>query len=400
MRMIIVGGGQAAAAAARTMRNEGFDGRITILSDEHYHPYERPPLSKAVLRGAADAQSTCLLNGETARDLNVELRLGQRAEAIDRDTQSVKLSSGEMLAYDRLLIATGSRARTLGAPFAGKSNVFYLRSLDDAAALRAAMARGGKLLSIGAGWIGLEVAATAREMGMEAAVVDIADRLCGRSLPMDVGEALAAVHRSHGTAIHLGTSVDEVMGQDRIDSVTLSNGETLQTDIVVIGIGAIANDAIAAEAGLETGNGVIVDDYLRTSDPKIFAAGDVAAMRVGGGRPVRMESWANAQDQGAAAARNMLDKGGPYTINTWFWSDQFDLNIQMIGDIQPANGTVLTRKGEGIAFTRFSLVDGRLAGAVCFGTPRDMAVIRRLMAKGYVGTDDALATAPDLRKLL
>lgn len=400
MRIVIIGGGQAAASAARTLRNEGFDGSLTIVSDERHHPYERPPLSKAVLQGTADAWRTCLLDDETARSLDVAIRLGQRAEAIDRTTQTVRLSSGEKLAYDRLLIATGSRARTLGAPYAGKSNVFYLRSLDDAEALRTAMARGGKLLSIGAGWIGLEVAATARKMGMEATVVEIADRLCGRSLPTDVGEALAAVHRSHGTVIHLGTSVDAVAGQDRIENVTLSNGETLLTDIVVIGIGAIANDTIAAAAGLETGNGVIVDECLHTSDPKIFAAGDVAAMRISGGRPVRMESWANAQDQGAAAARNMLDKGAPYTINTWFWSDQYDLNIQMIGDIQPANGTVLTRQGEGIAFTRFSVADSRLVGALCFGAPRDMAVIRRLMAKSYAVTDDALVTAPDLRKLL
>lgn len=399
-QVIIIGGGQAAASAARTLREQGFKGGITILSEERYYPYERPPLSKAVLQGVADANSTCLLSDEAARSQNIDVRLGQRAEAIERDTRMVKLSSGERLPYDRLLIATGSRARTLDGAFAGKSNVFYLRSLDDAASLRAAMGPGKRVLSIGAGWIGLEVAATARKMGMQATVVELADRLCGRSLPKDVGAVLAEVHRDHGTVVHLNTSIESVGGRDRIETVTLSNGETLSVDMVVVGVGAIANDALARDAGLETANGVVVDEFLRTSDPRIFAAGDVAALRLGDGRPVRMESWANAQDQAAAAARNMLGKDVPYTVNTWFWSDQYDLNIQMIGDVQPEGGTVLLRKGEGKAFTRFSVAGGRLVGAICFGVPRDMAIVRRLMSKGYMVTDDALTTAPDLRKLL
>lgn len=399
-QVVIIGGGQAAASAARTLREQGFEGGVTILSEEAYYPYERPPLSKAVLQGAADANSTCLLGEEAARSQNINVRLGQRAEAIDRDRKVVKLASGESLPYDRLLITTGSRARTLDGAFAGRSNVFYLRSLDDAAALKAAMAPGKHLLSIGAGWIGLEVAATARKMGMQATVVELADRLCGRSLPADVGALLAEVHREQGTVVHLNTAIESVGGRDRIETVTLSNGQTLAVDLVVVGIGAVANDALGRDAGLETANGIVVDEFLRTSDPNIFAAGDVAAMRIGEGRPARMESWANAQDQAAAAARNILGKEMPYAVNTWFWSDQYDLNIQMIGNIQPEGGSVLVRKGEGKAFTRFSVADGRLVGAICFGAPRDMAIIRRLMSKGYVVTDDALATAPELRKLL
>jgi len=399
-QVVIIGGGQAAASAARTLREQGFEGGVTILSEEAYYPYERPPLSKAVLQGTADANSTCLLGEDVVRSHNITVRLGQRAEAIERDTQMVRLSSGERLPYDCLLIATGSRARKLDGAFAGKSNVFYLRSLDDAAALRATMAPGRHLLSIGAGWIGLEVAATARKMGIRATVVELADRLCGRSLPADVGAILAEVHRENGTVIHLNTAIESVGGRDQIETVTLSNGQTLSVDMVVVGIGAIANDALARDAGLETADGIVVDEFLRTSDPRIFAAGDVAAMRLGGGRPVRMESWANAQDQAAAAARNMLGKDVPYAVNTWFWSDQYDLNIQMIGDVRPEGGTVQVRKGEGKAFTRFSLADGRLVGAICFGVPRDMAIVRRLMAKGYLVSDDALTTASDLRKLL
>ena len=398
-RVVIIGGGLAAVSAAKTLRTEGFEGALTMVSEEPCLPYDRPPLSKAVLQGAADSQSICLLTEEARQKLEIELRINSRAETIDRVAQMVRLSTGDSLSYDRLLIATGSRARILDGPFAGKANVFYLRTIADAERLRAQMVPGRCLLSIGAGWIGLEVAATARKGGMKAVVVELAQMLCGRSLPMEVGMALGDVHRINGTEVYLNTSIRAVGGEGRVESVTLSNGETLAVDIVVIGIGAVANDSLAEEAGLETDNGIVVDQFLRTTDPLIFAAGDVAAQRVDGGRPVRRESWANAQDQ-AAAARNMLGHDKLYSINTWFWSDQYDLNIQMIGVNPAEEGAMLLRKDEGRSFTRFSVVDERLAGAICFDRPREMAVIRRLISKGYSVTDDALTTVRDLRELL
>ncbi|WP_425986777.1 NAD(P)/FAD-dependent oxidoreductase [Brevundimonas sp. TWP1-2-1b1] len=399
-RVVIIGGGLAAVSAAKTLRTEGFEGALTMVSEEPCLPYDRPPLSKAVLQGAADSQSICLLTEEARQKLEIELRINSRAETIDRVAQMVRLSTGDSLSYDRLLIATGSRARILDGPFAGKANVFYLRTIADAERLRAQMVPGRCLLSIGAGWIGLEVAATARKGGMKAVVVELAQMLCGRSLPMEVGMALGDVHRINGTEVYLNTSIRAVGGEGRVESVTLSNGETLAVDIVVIGIGAVANDSLAEEAGLETDNGIVVDQFLRTTDPLIFAAGDVAAQRVDGGRPVRRESWANAQDQAAAAARNMLGHDKLYSINTWFWSDQYDLNIQMIGVNPAEEGAMLLRKDEGRSFTRFSVVDERLAGAICFDRPREMAVIRRLISKGYSVTDDALTTVRDLRELL
>lgn len=399
-RVVIIGGGLAAVSAAKTLRTEGFEGALTMVSEEPCLPYDRPPLSKAVLQGAADSQSICLLTEEARQKLEIELRINSRAETIDRVAQMVRLSTGDSLSYDRLLIATGSRARILDGPFAGKANVFYLRTIADAERLRAQMVPGRCLLSIGAGWIGLEVAATARKGGMKAVVVELAQMLCGRSLPMEVGMALGDVHRINGTEVYLNTSIRAVGGEGRVESVTLSNGETLAVDIVVIGIGAVANDSLAEEAGLETDNGIVVDQFLRTTDPLIFAAGDVAAQRVDGGRPVRRESWANAQDQAAAAARNMLGHDKHYSINTWFWSDQYDLNIQMIGVNPAEEGAMLLRKDEGRSFTRFSVVDERLAGAICFDRPREMAVIRRLISKGYSVTDDALTTVRDLRELL
>lgn len=397
---VIIGGGQAAAAAARTLRDAGFGGTVTIVAQEDRLPYERPPLSKAVLLGAADAASTALLSEADLTALDITLLRGQRAVALDRERRRVRLSDGRVLPYDRLLLATGSRPRRLDGPLADRRNVFYLRSIDDAARLRAAMAPGKTLLSLGAGWIGLEVAATAREMGLTTVIVDLAERFCARCLPAEAASALEALHRRHGAKIHLSTGITGVTGTDTVEAVTLSSGEVVPVDLVVVGIGAVPNIELACEAGLETENGVVVDACLRTSDPNIFAAGDVAAMRDESGRLTRMESWANAQDQGAAAAHNMLGENRAYTPNSWFWSDQYDLNLQMIGDCPSGAAEVFLRQGAGEALSRLYVAGGRLAGAICFDAPRDMAMIRRLIARGYAPAGDELATAPDLRKLL
>ena len=302
--------------------------------------------------------------------------------------------------FDRLLLATGSRPRSFDGLLSGKSNVFYLRTLDDAENLRAAMEPGKTLLSVGAGWIGLEVAASARKMGLNALVVDVADRLCVRSLPNEVSVLLEKVHWDHGVDIHLNSGIAEVAGSERVDSVTLSSGEVLAVDIVVVGIGAVPNTELARDAGLEIDNGVVVDKFLRTSDPRIFAAGDVAALRGDDGSLLRMESWANAQDQGVCAAQNMLGREVPYVVNTWFWSDQHDVNIQMVGDLQSTDCNVFLRQGDGGSFTRFTVVDGVVVGAVSFGMPREMAIARRMVARRCSVRGDELETTPDLRKLL
>lgn len=399
-RFIIIGGGQCGAVAARTLRSEGFDGTVTIVSDETCVPYERPPLSKAVLLGDASGASTALFSADELRDLKIELISGKSAVFVDRDRGVVELSSGEALGFDRLLIATGSRPRVLDGPLSGKRNVFYLRTIDDAENLRAAMTPGKTLLSVGAGWIGLEVAASARKMGLKAVVVDVADRLCARSLPAEVAALLEDLHRDRGADIHLNTGLADVAGTGSVDSVTLSSGEVLAVDIVVVGIGVVPNTELACDAGLEIDNGVVVDRFLRTSDPRIFAAGDVAALRRDDGSIIRLESWANAQDQGAVAAQNMLGGQVPYVVNTWFWSDQYDVNIQMVGDLQSADSAVYFRRGDNGAFTRFTVTDGVVVGAVSFGMPREMAIVRRMVARRCAVRGDALETAPDLRKLL
>lgn len=399
-RFVILGGGQAAATAAKTLRGEGFEGAITIVAEEIWLPYERPPLSKAFLQGEMDAAKAALISEGDLADLNLDLLSGKRAVALNRKARKVKLSSGTELSYDRLLIATGCRPRQIDGPLSGKSNVSYLRTIDDAEKLRAAMAVGKTLLSVGAGWIGLEVAATARKLGMKAIVIEMADRICSRCLPAEVGSALEQLHRSHGTEIYLNTGITDVSGSDAAEAVRLSSGEVVPVDIVVVGIGAVPNTELADDAGLECDNGVIVDQFLRTSDPHISAAGDVAAMRCDDGRQIRMESWANAQDQAAVAARNMLGRNEPYSLNTWFWSNQYDLNLQMIGLCASEGAKVFLRQGKGGAFTRLYVAENELAGAVCFNMPRDMAMIRRLMAKKYSPVGDELETSSDLRNLL
>ncbi|MFG1280207.1 NAD(P)/FAD-dependent oxidoreductase [Xanthobacter autotrophicus] len=398
-RIVVIGGGQAAAMAVRTLRTDGYQGGISVLSEEGHLPYERPPLSKAVLTGTADVDSICLMPEGFVVEHYVDYRRGVRALAIDRTAQRVKTSTGESLAYDRLLIATGSRPRRIDGDLADRSNVFYLRTIEDSAAIRAAIAPGKTLLAIGAGWIGLEVAATARRLGMEAVVVEMADRACGRSLPADVGAALVSLHRDRGTRVLLETRVVGVEGTGQVDRVRLSNGETLDVAMVVVGIGAIPNDDIAREAGLEVVGGVLVDANTRTSDPLIFAAGDVAAFRTGEAL-WRLESWANAQNQGVAAAKNMLGLDAPYQPNTWFWSDQYDVNIQIIGSITDPLAQVFTRRGERQRFTQLYVRDRQIVGAICFGQPREMTFVRKLIRKSYRVSGDELETSEDLQKLL
>ncbi|KAA8605760.1 pyridine nucleotide-disulfide oxidoreductase [Salipiger aestuarii] len=399
--IVILGAGQSAASAAKTLRNGGYTGDLTLIGEENHLPYERPPLSKALLTGTATEESVCLLTQSFVEQHDIDFRRNVSARSIDREAQHVILSDGAQVPYDRLLIATGSHPRHLGNDLDSKSNVFYLRTIEDARAIRSALVPGGTLLALGAGWIGLEVAATARRLGMDVVVVEMADRACGRSLPNEVGEALIKLHEGHGTRVLLATQVSTIEGTDKVERVTLNNGEVLDISAVIVGIGAVANDDLARAAELEvvdTG-GIVVDRFTRTSDPHIYASGDVAVVKVGANL-VRFESWANAQDQGVAAAKNMLGQDISYEPNTWFWSDQYDINIQMIGRITDPGATVHTRPGENGRFTNFYVTNGRIDGVITFGQPRDMSFARKLIQKGYEVTGDELVTTENLRKLI
>ncbi len=380
-RIVIVGGGQAGGWAAKTLRDNGFAGRLVLVGNEAHPPYERPPLSKAVLAGAVPPEKTRLFKDALFDGLALDWRRGRRAQRIDRAAKRVHLDDGSDLAYDRLLICTGGRARPWDRNVPHGVAVLTLRTLDDALALRAHLGAGTRLLVVGGGWIGLEVAATARQQGVDVHVVEALPRLCARALPPVLSERLAAVHRGHGVGLSLGTTVERIEAIGSAGAgVTLANGEVLGADCLVAGLGMHANDELAREAGLECRHGIVVDHLCATSDPAIFAAGDVAVARNRWADDhVRLESWQNAQDQGIAAGLAMLDRLDRYDPVPRFWSDQYDLNIQIVGLAAADDRLVIRGRDTAGPFIAFALRDGLVRAAIGFNAGREMRTARRLV---------------------
>ena len=390
--IVVIGAGQAGGWAARTLRDEGFEGGIVVIGEEPYPPYERPPLSKEVLLGKEPAESSYLWPEGSFDDLGIELRTGVEATAIERAEKTVALSDGGAIAYDKLLIATGGRVRELPIEGATLEGVHYLRGIDDCTAIRADLGEGAKLVVIGGGWIGLEVAAAARMLGADVVVVEALDRLCGRALTADLAGYLLEVHRGHGVDIRLGTTVEALTGEGRVGGARLSGGETVAATAAVIGIGIVPNIELAEAAGLEVENGIEVDALCRTSDPDIFAAGDVTNHPNGLlGRNVRLESWENAQNQGIAAAKAMLGGETPYCEIPWFWSDQYDVNIQLVGLPTEFDDTVTRGDRTDGSFVEFYMKGGRIDGAAAINNPRDIRFAKRLMQAEKIVDPAALA---------
>lgn len=382
---LIIGGGQSGGWAARTLRGEGFEGRVLLIADEPFIPYERPPLTKQVLLGDQPAESTYLWPAESYDELNIELRLGVQATRISPPEHTIEIDGGETIPYDRLMIATGARVRRLAVAGAELAGVHYLRGIGDAEAIRADLTDGARVTVIGGGWIGLEVAAAATRLGGRVTVVEALGQLCGRALTPDLVDWVAALHRGHGVEIRLETSLERFEGDGRVARAVLSDGTSIETDLAVIGIGVVPNVELAAEAGLAVDNGIKVDDMGRGSDPDIFAAGDVTnhpnALL---GRRIRLESWENAQNQAIAAAKAMLDRGTAYAEIPWFWSDQYDVNIQLVGLPGDWSETVTRGDREAGQFLVFYLKDGRIDGAAAINSARDIRFARRLMAAGKI----------------
>ena len=390
--IVVIGAGQAGGWAARTLRDEGFEGGIVVIGEEPYPPYERPPLSKEVLLGKEPPESSYLWPEGSFDDLGIELRTGVEATAIERAEKTVALSDGGTIAYDKLLIATGGRVRKLPIEGATLEGVHYLRGIDDSAAIRADLGEGAKLVVIGGGWIGLEVAAAARMLGADVVVVEALEQLCGRALTPDLAAYLLDVHRGRGVDIRLGTTVEALTGESRVSGARLSGGEAVPATAAVIGIGIVPNVELAEAAGLEVENGIKVDALCRTSDPDIFAAGDVTNHPNGLlGRNVRLESWENAQNQGIAAAKAMLGGETPYCEIPWFWSDQYDVNIQLVG--LPADFEETVTRGDRTqgSFVEFYMKGGRIDGAAAINNPRDIRFAKRLMQAEKIVDPAALA---------
>jgi len=337
--VVIVGASLAGAKAAETLRAEGFTGRITLVGEESELPYERPPLSKGYLLGKEPRDSGQVHDQAWYAEQNIELRLGVRAEAVDRAAHTVTLADGQSLPYDRLLLATGSRVRALDVPGGENSGVRYLRTLPEADQLRADLKPGTQLVVVGAGWIGLEVAAAAREHGCTVAVVETDLLPLRRVLGDELGGLYQRLHATHGVEFHFDTGVREFGGLDgRITDVVLTDGTEIPADLVVVGVGIRPRTELAEAAGLELDNGIAVDERLRTSDPDIFACGDVAAWhsRLVGAR-IRVEHWANALHGGPAVAKSILDSDEIYDPVPYFYSDQYDLGMEYSGYV-PLHG--------------------------------------------------------------
>jgi 3-phenylpropionate/trans-cinnamate dioxygenase ferredoxin reductase subunit len=330
----IIGGGLAGAKAAEALRDKDFDGHIVLFAAEEQLPYERPPLSKEFLQGKKQLSDFTAATSSWYRDHDVELRLGTEVAAIDAGAHTLAVPDGSTVAYDKLLLATGSKSRRPPIPGSDADGVHYLRTIEDAESLNSVLTEGTSLAIVGAGWIGLEVAAVARERGVTVTVVEAADVPLQAALGRELGEVFAQLHRDHGVDLRLGATVEEITTSGgRATGLKLGDGSTVTADTVLVAVGASANIGLAEAAGLATGDGgVLVDASLRTSDPDIYAVGDIAAAEHPlFGERIRTEHWANALKQPAVAADGMLGKPGEYDELPYFFTDQYDLGMEYVG---------------------------------------------------------------------
>jgi 3-phenylpropionate/trans-cinnamate dioxygenase ferredoxin reductase component len=347
-RIVVVGGGLAGAKAVEALRDEGFDGSLTLIGDESHLPYERPPLSKGYLAGNDDRASMDVHDQDWYAEHKVDLLLGTAATAVDTSAKEVELVDGRRIGYDQLLLATGSRARTLPLPGAGAHGVLTLRHVEDSDTIRDAFGAGGRMAVIGGGWIGMETAANARDKGVDVMVIEAADLPLSMVLGPELAQVFLDLHREHGVEFQLGAGVEEITVTDgTATGVRLADGTHVPADTVLVGIGAQPNLGLAESAGLEIGSGVLVDASLRTSDPDIWAIGDIAEEDhpLLGGR-IRVEHWANALNQPAVAARAMLGQDATYDELPYFFTDQYDLGMEYVGHAPPGSYARVVTRGD------------------------------------------------------
>lgn len=394
--VVIVGGGQAAGEAASELRKQGFEGRVVIVSDESQPPYKRPPLSKAYLAGAVEQAQLFVMQPSILEKHRIEFMGGARVASIDRVGQAVVLADGQRFTYDRLVLATGGRARPLPIPGADAANVFLLRSIDDVTRIRARCAEGKRVVIVGGGFIGLEVAAVLLKQGLHVTVLEGLDRVLARVTAPEVSAFFERVHREAGVTVHTGAQVAELVGAPEVTAVKLADGREIVADFVIAGIGLIANTELAAEAGLVVDNGIVVDEFAQTSDPLIYAAGDCTNHPSAFlGRRVRLESVQNAMEQGRAVARNLMGNTEAYQNVPWFWSDQFDLKLQMVGISTGYEQLVLRGDPQTErSFAAFYLKGGKLVAADAVSRPKDFMFAKKLVAAGAV-VDPAVLADPE-----
>lgn len=381
--IVIVGAGHAGGSAAGALRAAGYPGHVTLIGAERHPPYERPPLSKELLAGTIPVEKTYLHPLGWYADHNIELRLGADAIGIDRQAQRVRLKDGTTVPYDALLLTMGARPRLLGFPSGTGSRVFYLRDIDDTLSLREKLVPDIRLAVIGAGFIGLEVAATAKKRGAAVTVLELAQHVLARVTPPDIATYVADLHRRNGVELRTGVGVAAIEHHHAGLTVVTAEGERIEADYAAIGIGVQPNTELAQEAGLVVEDGVKVDEFGRSSDEKIFAAGDLTRhLNPLTGRYIRLEAWQNAQNQAIAVAKVMAGGTAPFAEVPWFWTDQFDMNLQMAGAPDHWDRLVFRGAPAERSFTVFHLADGIPVAVTTVNAIRDMRFGRMMIQRG------------------
>jgi 3-phenylpropionate/trans-cinnamate dioxygenase ferredoxin reductase subunit len=389
-RYVVVGGGTSGGSAAHHLRQSGFDGRIVLVGDEPVAPYERPPLSKDFLTGKAETSDLALHDPGWAAEQDIELRLGVRADSLDVGGRTVLLDTGERLSYDALVLATGVRPRRL--PGLAGERVHYLRDAAGAARLRAQLAEAARIVVVGAGFIGCEVAAAAIALGKAVTVFEPEPTPLRRALGTRIGSVLVGIHRARGVDVRLGDRLGQVTETAGGLIVTSELGHRLECDLIVVGVGCEPNTELAADAGIAVEGGVLTDEYGRTSAPGVYAAGDlVSQYHPHYGRRIRVEHHDTAIRQGRNVAANLTGARQPFVDAHWFWSDQYEHSLQCAGRPVDLDDLVVRGSLEDRQFSAFSLVDGRVRGVISLNRPRDVLDVRRLLFTEHAVTAEQLA---------
>ncbi|MGI9336778.1 MAG: NAD(P)/FAD-dependent oxidoreductase [Gammaproteobacteria bacterium] len=390
--IVIIGAGHCGGQLATRLRAEGFEGTIKLVGAETHLPYQRPPLSKQYLAGAVDLDRVLLRPATHYEEQRIDVLLGTRVEAVHVQSKDIQLTGGERVPYDRLVMTTGSKVRKLNVPGAELDGIHYLRTVEDCDSIRERLSEGLQLAVVGGGYIGLEVAAVAAGRGANVTVLEMDGRVMSRVAAPEVSAFYEARHAQHGVDVRTGVRVEGFEGESKVTGVVCAGAATVPADAVVVGIGIAANDDLAAAAGLSVDDGIVVDEYGQTSDPDVYAAGDCTRHpNAIYGRSVRLESVHNAMAQAKAVAANLCTKPTPYAETPWFWSDQYDLKLQIAGLSEGYDRTVLRGSPDDGAFSVLYLKDGVLVAGDSVGSMQDHLALRALIARQANIDPDRLA---------
>ncbi len=399
--LVIVGAGQAAGQATASLRQKGYSEHIIMIGDENYFPYQRPPLSKKFLAGEIEAERLYVKPERFYAGHDVDMRLDTSVESIDPAQKAVHLADGASLNYSKLLLATGSRVRKLPIPGAELSGIYYLRNIDDVLSIQPNLVAGKRLVIVGAGYIGLEVAAVAAHHGLDVTVLETEERVMNRVVAPEISDFFESVHRKAGVKIEFGRMVQEFRGDSAVSEVVCADGHSYPADFCIVGIGILPNEEIASAAGLECNNGIVVDEYCQTSDPDILAIGDCTRHpNALIGTELRLESVHNAIEQGKTAAATICEQPAAYNQIPWFWSDQYDLKLQIVGINTGYDRVILRGDPESHSFAGFYLEGDKLLAVDAINSPREFMLAKKLIKAGAkIAPDDLANMDKDFKSL-